>query len=577
LFKSGFKIFFIFLIGLIYAAGLSAMTIVADKKSREKFRAKCYEIKKFGLTEKIAVECNLNYQLFNSKSSLKYYSHAKALKAGKVKISSYNMLHPGSLRSGFKDYKLLSLVINNWDIVASSELLPVLGRDNRINNTVIEYLEKAPKLIEKLEEKLELLNLMTIIEINSEATAEKRRIEQELEKLNKISTSTQGLYRVPGYVKILESLRKLDPSWSLLLSPRGDAAQETHVHEMIGFFYRATVVKPVVNEHCKEFKGKLGGKGIACIPNLRKSFMDKDMTEVFSRRPFLASFVSGEFDFSMLTSHVVFGSPDEPEEMRKILMPSFGVATYGGLGKGVTKQTYARWAEAKIILELMKRLREQYYEQDVIYGGDMNLQASDSFFKVLLKDFPGEDLFITGKTTISQPRYHNQGIPTNGLSKNFDHFIFNKKSSIECLTPTMKSTAEIYPYYSGMVSSHMDKAYKVRDESSFNIDEIYDDIGIDKDNEVVEKAEYVLLPGAKSKMKKAQSAYRKTLEKLKKVSNGTIVPDHYRIDERMTLFKKRVFTDQLTDLYFYRMYLELLSDHMPISMSCRNRLTDDDQ
>lgn len=553
------------------------MTVSEDKKSREEFRSKCLEIQKYALIENISVECNLNYQLFNSKASAKYYSHAKAVKAGKIKISSYNMLHPGSLRTAFKDYALLAKIINNWDLVAGLELLPVLGRDNRINTNVINHLEKSPELIQSLEQKLDYFNNLALTEMNQETVKEKLKVEQELAKLIEMSASLKGLYRAPGYVKILESLRKLDPSWSLLLSPRGDAAQVTHVHEMIGFFYRAAIVKPIQNEHCEEYKGKFGGKGIACIPNLRKSFMGKDMTDVFSRRPFLASFKSGKFDFSMLTSHVVYGSPDDPAEMKKILMPSFGVTTYNDIGKGVTKQTYARWAESKIILELMKRLRKDYYEQDVIYGGDMNLQASNSFFKVLLQEFPGEDIFVTDETTISQPRYHNQGEATNGLSKNYDHFIFNKKSTIECLTPAMKSTAKVYPYYSGMVSKYIDKNYKVRDESNFALEEIFDDIRNEKDSEVENKAEYVLLPSAKSKIKKAQSAYRKALEKLRKVSNSSIVADHYRIDERVSLFKKRIFTDQLTDQYFYRMYLELVSDHMPISMTCRNKLSDDDE
>jgi hypothetical protein len=572
LIKSQINTLFLILFGLILSSRSWSMSVADDMTSRKYYKSKCLEIKAYTIGSEYSVECNLNYQFFNSKSESKYYSHSKAIGYGKVRIASYNMLHPGSLRSGFKDYSLLAKIINNWDLVAGLELLPVLGRDNRVNDSIVSFLNSAPGLLKEL--KTKLASISQDIESEEIYLLEKTRLEREIQKLNSLFKSTENLYRAPGYIKILKALRKLDPSWSLLLAPKGEAAEVNHVHEFVGFFFRGSRVRPIANEHCSEYKGKKGGSEIACIPNLRKSFMGIDTTEVFSRRPFLASFKSGNFDFSMVTSHVVYGSPDNLETMKKILMPSFGVSGYEDIGIGVTKQTYARWAEAKIILKLIENLRDQYYEQDIIYGGDMNLEAKNKYFKTLLREFPGQELFIHKETTISQPRYHNQGVPTKGLSRNFDHFIFDKEISHECLTSDNKNTTKVYPYYSGMVDSFINKNYKVRDDKFFDMNEFFSDL---KGHEIEDKNEYVLLPNAENKIKKAQLAYRKKLQKLKKISSNTIVPDEYRLEERVSLFKQRVFTDQLTDQYFYRMYLELLSDHMPISMSCRNKLSDDDE
>ena len=544
------------------------MSITEDKAVRKTYQKKCLEVKKYVIGKKYSVDCNLDYQHFNSKAFSKFYKKSEATSVGKVRITSFNMLHPGSLRTAFKDLELVSKIMNEWDLVSVLELLPVLGRDNRHNESIIDFLERGPSLVEDLKSKIqkitfgpELSDLSPLIELKNELS----EIETSLK-------SAKELYRGPGYIKILTELRKLDPSWSLLLTPRGEAAEETHVHELVGFFYRSSRVKPIENEHCKEFKfDKV--KPFACIPNLRKNFMERDTTNVFSRRPFLSSFESGKFDFTLIASHVVYGSPDEPEKMKQILGPSFGVNTYEDIGKGVTKQTYARWAEAKIILELMTNLREYYYEQDIIYAGDMNLEAVNSYFSTLFKEFPGEELLIKDQTTLSQPRFHSQGMPTNGMSNNYDHFIFNRKHTRECLSSSNKITAKVIPFYKGTVESFIKKNYLIRKNKEFNVDEIIESISED----FKEKVDYVMLPGAATKVKSAQKHYRTELLKLRKVKNDRIVVDDYRVDERVELFKKRVFMDQLTNQYYYRVYLELVSDHFPITMNCRTKLADDDE
>lgn len=511
-----------------------SLTITQDKEARKEYLKKCLEIKKYSIGRKYSVDCNIDYHHFNSRAVSNYYKKSNATSKGSFKLTSFNLLHPGSLRSSFKDYELIADMMNEWDLVSVLELLPVLGRDNRHNDTVVEHFEKNSELLE--DEK-----------------------------------SSKGLYRAPGYIKILNYLRKLDPSWALILSPKGDAAEESHVHEMVGFYYRASHVKPIENEHCDEFKfGK--AKAYSCIPNLRKDFMGNDRTEVFSRKPFMGSFESGKFDFTLLASHVVYGSPDEPERMKEILKPVFGVDSYENIGIGVSKQTFARWAETKTILDLMKKLREFYFEEDLIYAGDMNLESENKFFPILMKDYPGEELFIKDKTTLSQTRYNSQGQETSGVSNNFDHFIFNRKNTRECLSKGNRKTTRVIPFYSGAIQSYIDKNYIIREDKEFSVEEIMDSI-LDENP----KKDYVMLPGAEKRIEKAQELYRKELLKLRKIENNEIVLDDYRIDERVQLYKKRVFTDQLSNQYYYRVYTELISDHFPITMTCRTVLADDDE
>lgn len=305
--------------------------------------------------------------------------------------------------------------------------------------------------------------------------------------------------------------------------------------------------------------------------------MGRDTRNVFSRRPFMANFESGNFDFTMLTSHVIFTSPDDEEKMESILQPSFGVSSYEDIGTGVTKQTYARVAETKVILEFMQKLEKFYYEEDIIYAGDMNLTSSNNFWPSLLEEFKGAVLFIDQPTTLSQPRFHSTGEPTNGTSNDYDHFIFRKKETHECLK-NGESTAEILPYYSGEVYSYIKKNYLIRDPAEIVVNDIVDEVlGLNGEELDNESSDYTMIPGAKSKIKIRADIYEKELRNLKTIKNNKIVWDDYRYEEKMEFHEKRVFMDQLRNRFYYRVYAELISDHLPISMSCQNSSPDDDE
>lgn len=548
------------IIQLFIFCGLTANLAfaVSDKEDFERrvfYKEKCREIKKYSVGTSFSVDCFHNYHHYNSKSHSYNYSATEALSRKQLKVAEYNLWHPGSLRSGFKDIPFVAKIMNRWDVIAATELLPVIGRDEENNNQVVDFLEEGPKLLSELEK--------------TDGN------EEQIKELKENIELAKKLYRAPGYLKILYELRKLDRTWSLILAPRGEASSPTHVQEMVGFYYRASVVKPKVNEHCDEFKTNYDGIAFACIPNLKKEFMGRDVRPVFSRRPFLANFESGNFDFTMITSHVIFTSPDEEDKMAEILMPSFGVKTYEDIGTGVTKETYARVAETKIILEFMNKLREYYYEEDIIYGGDMNLNYANNFWPDLMEELPGSKLFINAETTISQPRFLSSGTPTNGVSNDFDHFIFDTKKSHECMKSS-KDTTEIHSYYKGSIYKYIKDEYLIRDPAEVVIDAIVEDIFGSEEDDDKDEFDYSMIPGAKIKMEKKIDAYEKELKMLKTIKNGKVVWDDYRFKEKMSFYKRRVFTDQLRNRFYYRVYSELISDHFPISMSCKNTSSDDD-
>lgn len=491
----------ILFLGISTAFGASPKSVSADRLAILKYRGQCLNIKKYFIKTKYSVDCFNNYQHFNSKA-LKNYSKTKAKSKGTVKIASYNMLHPGSTRSMFKDTKLMAKMMNNWDIVVALELLPVVGRDLKHNIKVLKALSSSS------------------------------------------SKKLKDLYRVPGYVHILDELRKLDKTWALLLSPRGDSAKSGQVEEVVGFFYKAKTVKPIINDHCNEYKPKGSGTAYGCFPNFRKEFMGRETTHVFSRRPFLASFESGNFDFSLLGSHLIFGSPSDKNEMKKILKASFNVTDYKDLGVGVTKGTYARFAEAAVTLEFMENLKYYYNEDDLIFAGDFNLTPENKFWSETLKRHPGAKLYQKQASTVTLKRT-DDGKPTGGLSSSYDHFILNPKKLTECATSSGKIRVSRFNTFKGATNTYINKHYIIRKAGSLS-----------QTSSGLEKRKYHL------------AQFKNYLKSIYTIKDGRIVWDDYQFEARIKAYDERLFASQLEAKTYHKVQQELLSDHMPVILNC---------
>lgn len=498
--------FCMFMICFTLSFSSSLFARMNDAQKNEIYMRECLAIKDIYVRGSYKIDCNNNFHHFNYDSSSKYYKSYIAKKS-RVKIAGYNILHPGMAKTSFKDFELVANVINNWDVVAGLELIASVSRDKHVNQTILNNLNKFP------------------------------------------AETLQQMYRAPGYLKILNELRKLDPSWALILTPRGEAAADSSVQELVGFYYRGRKVRPKANEYCKNYGVETyKTKTYACIPKFDGSFLESNLRDVFSRRPFMGSFESGNFDFTLLASHIVFTSPSENNKMRNILMPTFGVSHYTQLGQGVTSSNYARFAEVKAITAFMNKLRNFYSEDDVILVGDLNLDHDNLFWQNILPIMPNADILVGVPTTMSSKRFSTNGEETGGYSSNYDHFIFDYTKTDECIQDGYYTT-EAYDILNSPVANEVHRRYIVRGKRNSN-------------------GTYSQLSNATAKAKHVITYFEEQLSRLYTIKHGKIVQDEYHYEKKLNDLKRRVFDSQFSDKTYYKVFSEVLSDHVPVFMSC---------
>jgi hypothetical protein len=567
------KILSIILIFFTLSSNAEESGILAQTKTAEDDRAKiqeysryCRDISSYLVRDEFQVECNSNYQHYGpTKKSLKPLGRS-------LRIAGYNLLHPGTSKALFKDYSLLAKIMNKFDIVSGLEILGTVGHDRANNENVLKLIHSAPALIANL----------VALKQRTRAPKQLKEIDAKIMKLTVDSNNASSLFRGPGYYKILMALKKIDPSWALILSPRGDSAIQGSVEEMVGFFYRANAVTPVMNPHCKEFKDLNGGVPYACIINVDSGFMGKNFTHSYSRRPFMGSFKSGSLKFSIVSMHVVFNFSGDEVAEKKLMNDVFNVDSASVLGTGINSSNFARFAEVKITLDFMDKFRNKYNEDNIMLVSDTNISGSNAFWPEVLKSFPGGSLLINQPTTISPVRYSGDGKETNGVASSYDHFVLDKSAFPSC------DDGQVYNYYNSDIQADIENAYLVRDTNrasplnyfpvnSFKAGSITDpddqtildgDIPADEDP-IPTKFDYQLSSLGKLKMDKLLNDYALKLSSLYTVKNNEIVSDDFQLNERIDGFGRRVLTNQLTNAFYYRFYQEILSDHFPVSISCK--------
>lgn len=526
-----------------------------DQQKIAQYNQACQIIDVLLVRKQFQVSCNSNYQYFGPTSITPRAN-------GGLRIAGYNLLHPGTSKALFKDYSLVAKIMNQYDVVSGLELLGTVGHDEANNQSVLAFIRSSPKMI----------NDLKALKAQTTDAAKSKELDDKLTKLITDTRTAYSLYRAPGYFKILMALKQLDPSWSLLLSPRGDSALQGSVEEMVGFFFRASTVSPVVNPHCNEFKDENGGVPFACIINLSANFMGKDYTHNYARRPFMASFRSGNMNFTLVSAHVVFTFSGDEEASKKIMNDAFGVDSPTTLGAGINTSNFARFAEVKTTLDFMNRYRLRYHDNNIMFVSDTNLQANNPFWTEVLKSFPGGSLLINDPTTISPTRYNSEGQETNGVASSYDHFVLDKSVFSNC------TNGEVYNYYKSDIESDVERIYGVRTGfGGYRLRMVLplDEVGLGgdvppEDVPLPTKLDYPLSSSAQVKMGRMVDYYSGQLKAMLTVKSNTIVNDDFQVPERIDGYKRRVFINQLTNAFYYRFYQEILSDHFPVSISCRN-------
>ncbi|MBE8221620.1 MAG: hypothetical protein HAW60_02705 [Bdellovibrionales bacterium] len=502
--------------------------------------------------QKYEIKCKDNYSLYNSKSANKFYNKKKAIDGKKIKILNFNLLYPGQSNTRYKNYKLIANIINRYDIISGLELLGSTGSDNKINYNVLQEISKLKSLKNRVDISAHISkdpNALESLKIG------RSLVEQKILKL-------MAVYKKPGYLKLFEELKKLDPSWSLIISTNNKIEKSGGVQELVGFYFKAKKVKLFSNQYCKEVYGRSSGIPYACTPKFSKDFFGIDAKFVFSRLPFMANFESGNFDFTIIASHVAFRTPKKTETVNKILKTAFGVNNIAELkGTGIRIDTYSRFAEIKLTMDLIKKMTKSYSEKDIIFAGDFNVESQNKFWKNPLMS-KGVDLklLVNEKTTLAKKTRLNSGgsIIDDGYSKNYDHFMINPKITSECDTKS-----------AGRVDF-------INDE---NIKKIIDIDYIIRNKTLVAGLLYSIHKNAKDIISKRTAELKADLRKEKKILYSQIVPRYTQEEEDLIIFNyhRRVFESQMNSATYYRVYAELISDHAPIEISCSTNREDDDQ
>lgn len=405
---------FFFFISVFYSFGVQAQELNCPNSTDENFdksacrirfynqsyKQQCESLAEYYVKDQYRVDCHYNYHHYNSRAYRSLYRKKIAKqKRDRIRLGGFNILHPVNGKTRFKDLELVAKIINHdFDVLAGIELIPNPKEDFGHNNKIDGFIQEQRAKIASGEL----------------SASEKREAEENIEK-------AINSYLAPGYLRILDHLRELDPSWALIISSRAESAKPNDQKEFTGYYYRSEVVKPVQNKFCTRENVANKGTPFGCTP-----WFDRDINKAFSRRPFIASFESGDFKFTMVAAHIVFTSPPKAQDMADVLRPAFGVSTLDGFprGSGVTKETYARWAEVKLTLDLMEKMRKTYNVENIIYVADFNLEKEDSYWSELMKSFPNGQVYVDAKTSIS---------PTSGYASNYDHFIFDPTETEECI------------------------------------------------------------------------------------------------------------------------------------------------
>lgn len=312
------------------------------------------------------VECTDDYLLFESKQKT-------TITKRKIKIGSFNIIRIGQAQTRFKRNDFVAEMMEQWDLVTVVEIM-TMGKEH------LSYNQKVDSLAQSLTD----------------------------EKLKK---NIEPSYEIPRYLLILKELRKRDPAWSLIMAPQG-TGETTASYEYVGFFYRNGLVENTKTKFCGDKRGCL-------TPISRENYEN-----IVSRSPFVARFKAGKLDFNAAGLHLRFRAPAED-------CSTSGAAT----GKGKKKCVDYSRAELDIVNEYLKAAEKtkinkedarylelavahrvlERSEEEVLVMGDFNLEFKERTKKLWNFSVGHENIFVNEPTSISA---------LNGLANQYDHFVF---------------------------------------------------------------------------------------------------------------------------------------------------------
>ena len=210
---------------------------------------------------------------------------------------------------------------------------------------------------------------------------------------------------------------------------------------------------------------------------------------------------------------------------------------------------FTRFYETKKLLQFINTLKKDG-EKDIILMGDFNLENKElvknkvDYWSEILGDFPGHELLVTDKTSLSRDK------KGDGMVSSYDHFLLVPEDVSEC----RPSTAH---------------AFDFRQEKSFLDANLPNRVG-----------QYIVESKALS-MEEIIAEYRTSLKDVLVFKGSGAaqrlekITDH-EIDTEVAEFQRRVFGTQSVEKFSQMFLQEIISDHLPISMTCVASPEDDD-
>lgn len=332
----------------------------------------------------------------------------------------------------------------------------------------------------------------------------------------------------PGYLQLLEALREKDKSWALIM--QASAEGEGNTGEMAGFFYRSSQVKLKELSYCPkdlsaDIRGNFPQQNLGC--GLQVNPADRAL---MSRLPFVASFQAGAFDFIAITAHLRFHAAmdtgDLAEQKKAVCENALSAKCK------IQKDYIGRFFETMVTAKEMSVLSK--LDDDVIFMGDFNLEMKRnniSMWKAALRPGPGASVYQTEKTTLS--------LNNSGLASNYDHFVFNQENTPECKASSIRNFNYILP----------DK----------------------KSKDLLEMSGFISQYARTDMQQKFIAAKKDNLDRMIKPNKATNPTAPRQLNEKEKAEMLNKYDRALARLNQYKIgpAFEMLSDHIPIEMTCQ--------
>ncbi len=299
----------------------------------------------------------------------------------KIKIGSFNVYHLGDDQSRLKDFNAMAIIMNKWDLVGVTELMPL-----------------------------------------PTAYADENRKLREVMKENQQKIPSNWRVIEPGYYKLLKELQTKDSSWSLIFQPMPEGEGSTG--ELAGFFYRSSRVQLNMWNYCPQtgladkINPNIMGLNFGCLAQV-----SPNQAKLMSRRAFIAKFKSGKFDFVSVVSHTRFrpaSAPDQVDQQKEICSRYPAKADCA-----ISKDKVGRFYEIKAVADQFPFL--EAFEKDVLYMGDFNLDYStnnQNAWNASIAAAQGYAVYQHENTSLS--------LPMEKLANSYDHFVLKAEALKEC-------------------------------------------------------------------------------------------------------------------------------------------------